>query len=158
MEECDRFINIKRESRHLKTFELQRIKFERLCHKYKKTKGGHSNINGNHVQTSTATASDSNLNASPNSTNSKNTWVRNISSTPLTEAQEKCYPMGWIMLWLPDVHRRIDSSGRTVMSTIKTGEGLRTARGGQGYSEEDTTPLVKHHQRRAKSNKRAEEW
>ena len=88
MEECERFINIKMESGHLKTFECQRQKIERLFHKYKKTEGGCSNIHhGNHDQTSIVTASDSNFNASPNLTN--NTWVRNISSTPLTEAQEK---------------------------------------------------------------------
>ena len=46
----------------------------------------------NYVQSSSATASDSNFNTSPNSTNPHNTWVRRI------------------------------------------------ARGGQGYSKEDTTP------------------
>ena len=93
MEECERFINMKRKSRHLKTFEHQRLKFEKLCHKYKKTKDGHSDIHhGNHGQTSIVTATDSNFNSNPNSTN--NTWVRNISSTPLTEAQEKLLAHG----------------------------------------------------------------
>ena len=68
-----------RESRHKKTLECQRLKFERLCQKYK---GGHSNIHhGDHVSTSNETASDSNSN--------NNTWVRIISNKPLTEAQEQ---------------------------------------------------------------------
>ena len=85
MEECEIFINRKRESRHLKTLEHQKLKFERLCQKYSMTtKGGHLNIkHDDHVQISNVTASDSNSNS--NSRN--NTWVRNISSIPLTEAQ-----------------------------------------------------------------------
>ena len=38
MEECERFIKDKRETRHLNTLDCQVSKFERLCHK--KT-GGH---------------------------------------------------------------------------------------------------------------------
>ena len=33
MEECERFIRDKREIRHLRTYECQVAKFERLCHK-----------------------------------------------------------------------------------------------------------------------------
>ena len=33
MEECNTFIKVKREARHLKTLERQRDKFERLCQK-----------------------------------------------------------------------------------------------------------------------------
>ena len=43
MEECIGFIKRKRESRHLKTFQCQKLKLERLCHKNRKIKGGHSN-------------------------------------------------------------------------------------------------------------------
>ena len=51
MEECNSFIKAKRESRCLKTSEFQKLKFETLCQKYKKTEGGHSNIqHGNHDQ------------------------------------------------------------------------------------------------------------
>ena len=73
-----------RESKHLKTLECQKQKFD------------HSNIqHGDHDQTATKMVSDPNFNTnytdkgknnstiSTNSTN--NTWVRNISSTPLTE-------------------------------------------------------------------------
>ena len=41
MEECHVFIVEKRESRHLKTLERQRDKFEQLSHK---NTGGHSNV------------------------------------------------------------------------------------------------------------------
>ena len=43
-ENVKEFINIKRESRHLKTLECQKSKFERLCKKKKKNTGGCSNI------------------------------------------------------------------------------------------------------------------
>ena len=93
MEECKSFIKAKRKSKHLKTLDYQKQKFERLCQKYKKIKGGCSNIqHGDHDQIATKMVLDSNFNTnytdknknnstiSTNSTN--NTWVRNISSTP----------------------------------------------------------------------------
>ena len=92
MEECVRFINIKQESRHIKTLECQRLTLERLCQKYSMiTKGDCSNIHhGDHVQTSNATASDSNSNSR------NNTSVRNISSIPVAEAQE------WLLVHGPN--------------------------------------------------------
>ena len=42
MEECERFINIRRESKHIRTWGRQLLKFEQLCHK-NKIRGGHSN-------------------------------------------------------------------------------------------------------------------
>ena len=44
MEKCERFIKGKREIRHLRTFEQQVSKFERLCHK--KTGGCINNQHG----------------------------------------------------------------------------------------------------------------
>ena len=101
MEECTRFIKEKRESRHLKTLERQKLKFDRLCQKSRKREGGHSNMQGgNHdhtcidstseeergiIQTDPATTTGENT----NSNNNNNIWVRNISSTLLTKAQEK---------------------------------------------------------------------
>ena len=79
MEECQNFINMERESRHWKTLECQRLKFEWLCQKYKMTTGACSSIHhDDHVQT----ASDSHFICR------NNTWVRNYSCTPLTEVQE----------------------------------------------------------------------
>ena len=91
MEECETFISMKREYRHRKTLEHQRLKLESLCQKNNTCKGcslhidhrgHHSNIHhGNHTLTSNQTASDSNSNT--------NTLIRNNSSKPLTEAQEE---------------------------------------------------------------------
>ena len=39
MEECTQFIKGKRESRHLKTLERQKSKFDRLCQKSRKREG-----------------------------------------------------------------------------------------------------------------------
>ena len=102
MEECRNFIKIKRESRHYKTLERQRNKLERLCHKKRNAKSaesGHSNIQhgnqNNTVNNNTNwhisdTASPSQIEAQGNS----NRWVRNISRTPLTEAQMKLLSHG----------------------------------------------------------------
>ena len=43
MEECVEFINLRRESRHIRTLERQLLKFEQLCHK-NKIRGSCSNI------------------------------------------------------------------------------------------------------------------
>ena len=52
MEECTGFIKEKRESRHFKTLEQQKLKFERLCQKNRKKEGGHSNTqHGDHEDT-----------------------------------------------------------------------------------------------------------
>ena len=49
MEECQEFIKIKREARHLSTLDRQRNKLERLCQKNRIAKSGHSNIkHGDH--------------------------------------------------------------------------------------------------------------
>ena len=48
-ESMEEFIKIKREARYLKTLNRQSNKIERLCHKNRETKSGHSNIqNGKH--------------------------------------------------------------------------------------------------------------
>ena len=108
MEECTQFIKEKRESRHLKTLERQKSKFDRLCQKSRKREGGCSNMqDGNHdhtcidstsegergtTQTDLATTTGENTTTTNN--NNNNIWVRNISSTPLTKAQEKILSRG----------------------------------------------------------------
>ena len=105
MEECEGFIKAKRESKYVKTLECQKVKFERLCQKYKKIEGDCSNIqHGDHDEITNKMVFDSNVNTSytdKNKTNStistnstSNTWVRNISSTPLTEVQVKVLSHG----------------------------------------------------------------
>ena len=52
MEEYTGFIKEKRESRHFKTLEQQKLKFDRLCQKNRKKEGGRSNTqHGNHDDT-----------------------------------------------------------------------------------------------------------
>ena len=99
MEECTQFIKEKRESRPFKTLVRQKSKFDRLCQKNRKREGGHSNMqDGNHGHTCTNreketkqidTAETTGESTSINNDININIWVRNISSTPLTEAQEK---------------------------------------------------------------------
>ena len=63
MEECIGFIKQKRESRHFKTLESQILKFESLCHKNRRIKGGHSNIqHGDDDQMEANNTSDSRFN------------------------------------------------------------------------------------------------
>ena len=59
MEECQVFINIRKEARYFKNMERQKKKIDRLCHKNSIGKGGHSNMHGDHTTTSMNTAANS---------------------------------------------------------------------------------------------------
>ena len=86
LKNCEDFIEARREARHYKTMDRQKKKLERLCQKNSTERGGCSNQHGNHTCINTE-----NLDVSPadNSSNTTNKWVINISSKPLTQAQEK---------------------------------------------------------------------
>ena len=110
MRECESFIKTRREARHQKTLKRQMSKFERLCHS---NTGGHSNNQDGalHVWANTAKGRN-NLDLGPIVTstqgphtpvqgldididrNKANIWVRNLSKTPLTNAQEKVLDRG----------------------------------------------------------------
>ena len=113
MRECESFIKTRREARHQKTLKRKMSKFERLCHR--NTGGRSNNQDGTqHVWSNTENgrnkglrSTDHGLNITssqgPNSTstqgldidrNKENTWVRNLSNTPLTNAQEKVLARG----------------------------------------------------------------
>ena len=110
MEKCERFIKEKREIRHLRTFDWQVSKFERLCHK--KTGGCISNQHGVrsvrtiHVQDRSKinqTTNDNNIETLVEEENdertkqgniNRNIWVKNLSKTPLTEAEERLLSQG----------------------------------------------------------------
>ena len=58
-----------------------------MCHKNSSKRGGCSNLHGNHTCTNTVNSSISPVNNTCNTNTNK--WVINISSKPLTQAQEK---------------------------------------------------------------------
>ena len=137
MEECTQFIKEKRESRHLKTLVRQKSKFDRLCQKSRKREGGCSNMqDGDHdhtcidsnseeksetMQTDLVTTTGENAS---NNNSSNNIWVRNISSTPLTKAQEKILSRGpnfMIVPKSPPVGKYI-ASIENVCSQLRQGE------------------------------------
>ena len=88
---CEDFIEARREARHYKTMERQKKMLERLCQKNSTKRGGLSNQHGDHTCINTE-----NLDVSPadSSSNTTNKWVINISSKPLTKAQEKLLAHG----------------------------------------------------------------
>ena len=104
MEECYRFIEGRRETRHLKTQKRHLEKFNRLCHR---NTGGHSNHthSGSGKDSGIGTGGCTNQNTEmaltqqqPNNSmadptqeynNNNWNWVRNLSRRPLTKAQEK---------------------------------------------------------------------
>ena len=105
MEECYKFIDRQRETRHLKTQKRQQEKFWRLC---QRNTGGCSN----HAHSSNGTGGHSNPdtimpplyqqqnNSTPDTTqeqtqyNNNQNWVRKLSKRPLTKAQEKILSHG----------------------------------------------------------------
>ena len=103
MEKCERCIKEKREIRHLKTFEWQVSKFDRLFHRQT---GGR--INNQHVlspdtvyvqeqldiTTSNNETSIERHNVDRPALDNHNIWVRNLSRTPLTDAEERLLAHG----------------------------------------------------------------
>ena len=89
---CEEFIETRREARHYKTMVRQKQKLERLCHKNSSKRGGCSNLHGDHTCTNTVNSSISPVNNTCNTNTNK--WVINISSQPLTQAQEKLLAHG----------------------------------------------------------------
>ena len=69
----------------------QKQKLEQLCHKNSSERGGRSNLPGDHTCTNTVNSSVPPVN---NTCNTNNKWVINISSRPLTQAQEKLLAHG----------------------------------------------------------------
>ena len=112
--ECESFIKTRREARHLKTLRRQTSKFERLCHKntggcsnnqdgtlhvWANTEGRYKDlISNDHGIINTSTHGPNNTPAQGLDTdiesNKENIWVRNLSKTPLTNAQEKVLSHG----------------------------------------------------------------
>ena len=97
MEECREFIEIRRERRHLSTLDRHLSKFKRLCHD--NTGGRSSPFHGIHgesgcttcITTSTGTTAEDDHQIQHQETQThtiSDNWVRNLSKTPLTEAQE----------------------------------------------------------------------
>ena len=87
MDKCIEYIEVGREHQHLKTLERQKLKFERLLAKEKVREGdcitlhgGHDGYYSNHTKQN---------NETQQSIRRENIWVKNLSSTPLTEAEEK---------------------------------------------------------------------
>ena len=92
MDKCREFIEVRREHQHLKTLNRQKLKFERLLEREKVREGDRTTLHGSHD------GNHSNLtkqnNATEHSIRRDNTWVNNLSSTPLTQEEEKALSNG----------------------------------------------------------------
>ena len=97
MEECREFTEIRREIWHLSTLDRHLLKFKRLCHN--NTGGSSSPLHGIHgengcttcITTSTGTTTEDDHQIQHQETHThtiSDNWVRNLSKTPLTKAQE----------------------------------------------------------------------
>ena len=97
MEECKNFIKIKRESRHYKTLYIEKNKLERLCHKNRSAESGCSNIqhgDQNNIVNNNTNGQRTDTTSPSQVQESNFRSVRNICSTPLTEAQIKLLSHG----------------------------------------------------------------
>ena len=92
VDKCRDFIEVGREHQHLKTLNTQKLKFERLLEREKVREGNCTTLHGSHD------GNHSNLtkqnNASGHNIRRENTWVNNLSSTPLTKEEEKALSNG----------------------------------------------------------------
>ena len=91
IEECAKFLNLRKEAYYIKVENRQKTKLEWLCHK---SRGGHPNIqHGGHGRQELNDTSSSGRNTKTTGENTeevpdiKERWVVNLSGQPLTEAE-----------------------------------------------------------------------
>ena len=92
MGKCREFIEVGRENQHLKTLERQKIKFERLLDKEKVREGDCITSHGGHDGYHRNLTNQNNMIEESN--RRENTWVNNLSSTPLTQDEMKLLANG----------------------------------------------------------------
>ena len=87
MDRCREFIEVGREHQHLKTLERQKITFDRLLDKEKVREGDCTTLHGGHDGYHSNLTNQNNM--TEHSNRRENTWVNNLSSTPLTQDEKK---------------------------------------------------------------------
>ena len=92
MGKCREFIEVGRENQHPKTLERQQIKFERLLDKEKVREGDCITSCGGHDGYHSNLTNQNNMIEESN--RRENTWVNNLSSTPLTQDEMKLLANG----------------------------------------------------------------
>ena len=139
MRECESFIKTRREARHQKTLKRQLSKFERLCHKNtggrsKEQDGAlHAHVLANNTKDGsnmvpgpiTTSIQGPGTTAEGLDTNKENIWVRNLSKTPLTTAQEKVLARGPNFAIVPKIPPVVEY----VVAIEKACQQLKTGRG-----------------------------
>ena len=88
MDRCKEFIEIGRENQHYKTLERQKDRFDMLLQRNKMREGNFTNLHGVYIGNHSNSTSYNNTNCEHDKTK-VNTWVKNLSSTPLTQAQTR---------------------------------------------------------------------
>ena len=99
MDKCRKFIEVRREQQHLKTLNRQKEKFNRLLERQQVREGKCTALHGGHD------GNHSNLTRhnSVIENRRENTWVKNLSSTPLSQDQVKALSNGPNYAIVPNV-------------------------------------------------------
>ena len=92
MDKCREFIEVRREKQHLKTLNRQKEKFERLLDREKVREGNNTTLHDGHDGNHRNLTKHNNV--LEDQTRRENTWVNNLSSTPLTQEQEQALSNG----------------------------------------------------------------
>ena len=92
MDKCREFIEVGREHQHLKTLNRQKLKFERLLDKEKVREGNCTTLHGGHDGNHSNLTKQNNV--IEHNIRRENIWVNNLSSTPLTQEEEKALSNG----------------------------------------------------------------
>ena len=87
MEECEKFIEKRKEARHYKTMSRQKMKLEALCQTSSINRGGHSN----NIHSG---KDDLPYPNNQNNRQNKNKWVINIFGKPLSDDEERLLAHG----------------------------------------------------------------
>ena len=92
MDKCIEYIEVGREHQHLKTLERPKLKFDRRLAKEKVREGDCITLHGGHDGYYSDHTKQNN--ETQQSIRRENTWVKNLSFTPLTEEEEKALSNG----------------------------------------------------------------
>ena len=92
MDKCREFPEVGREQQHLKTIIRQKEKFQRLLDREQVREGNCTALHGGHDGNHSILTRHNNV--IENRIRRENTWVRNLSSTPLTKDQVKALSNG----------------------------------------------------------------
>ena len=93
MHKCKEFIEVRREKQHFKTLKRQKENFKRLLNRQQVREGDCTRLHRVHIGNHNNFTRQNNISHAQDKRR-ENTWVKNLSNTPLTQDQTKALAYG----------------------------------------------------------------